>query len=137
MGDGRPFRGPAPSLGKGADGMPAARLAVNYKPHMRLLRVPRVTYRLKGRLVPYDTEAGSWRFITLPKRQSQELRGMFGGLLSAGSLPVRATIGGTTWRTSVFWSKSGAYLLPVKAAVRKAESLADGATVQYGLDVGA
>ena len=99
--------------------------------------MPKVTYELRGRLVPYDTTGGSWRFITLPKRQSRELRGMVEGLPGAGSLPVRATIGGTTWRTSVFWSKSGAYLLPVKASVRKAERLEDGALVAYRIEVAA
>ncbi len=98
--------------------------------------MPKVTYRLRGRLVPYDSGAGSWRFITLPKAQSKELRGMFEGSLGFGSLPCTVTIGATTWRTSVFWSRAGAYLLPVKASVRKAEGLADNATVAYELEVG-
>jgi hypothetical protein len=96
--------------------------------------VPKVRYLLKGRLVPYDGAAGSWRFIALPKAQSKELRGLSEGS-GLGSLPCEATIGATTWRTSVFWSRTGAYLLPVKAAVRKAEALADGAMVRYGLVV--
>jgi len=47
-----------------------------------------------------------------------------------GSLRVRATIGNTTWQTSVFPQKSAdgaaGWILPVKAAVRKAEGLAEG-----------
>lgn len=40
---------------------------------------------------------------------------------------IEATIGGTTWRTSLFPSKqAGGWLLPLKAAVRKAEKLAEG-----------
>lgn len=97
--------------------------------------MPQVRYSLRGKLVPYDTTAGSWRFITLPKAQSKELRSMFDGSLGFGSLPCTVTVGATTWRTSVFWSKSVGYMLPVKAAVRKAEGLADGQTVAYSLDV--
>jgi hypothetical protein len=43
---------------------------------------------------------------------------------------VPATIGDTTWQTSVFPQKSedgsAEWILPVKAAVRKAEDLAEG-----------
>ena len=98
-------------------------------------RVP-VTYALRGKLVPYDAIGGSWRFITLPKRQSAELRGLSEGSPGFGSLPCAVTVGSTTWRTSVFWSKAaGAYLLPVKASVRKAEGIADGAMVRYRLEI--
>lgn len=44
-----------------------------------------------------------------------------------GSVKLRARIGGTEWPTSVFPSKPhSGYLLPVKAAIRKAEDLAAG-----------
>lgn len=44
-----------------------------------------------------------------------------------GSVRVEATVGGTTWRTSVFPdSRGGSYVLPVKRAVREAEDLDDG-----------
>ena len=97
--------------------------------------MPRVRYRLQGRLTPYDTTAGSWRFLTLPKAASRELRGMFEGSLGFGSLPCTVTVGGTTWRTSIFWSKTAGYMLPVKASVRKAEGLRDGAQVAYTIEV--
>ncbi|HRE33573.1 MAG TPA: DUF1905 domain-containing protein, partial [Sphingopyxis terrae] len=43
---------------------------------------------------------------------------------------VRATVGDTRWNTSVFPHKeSGGWLLPVKAAVRKAEGLTEGDVV--------
>ena len=47
-----------------------------------------------------------------------------------GSARVEAKIGDTCWKTSVFPHKeSGGWLLPVKAAVRKAEGLAEGDAV--------
>jgi len=62
-------------------------------------------------------EAEQVKFFTDPKNTGRKRRGW-------GSVKVKATIGDTTWETSIFPSKdSGGYLLPVKAAVRKAESL--------------
>ena len=55
------------------------------------------------------------------------MRGRTGGF---GSVRISATIGATTWQTSIFASKDvGGYLLPLKAAVRKAERLAEGTPV--------
>lgn len=51
-----------------------------------------------------------------------------------GMIPVEATIGRTTWTTSLF-PKDGGYLLPVKDGVRKAESLTINASVTVTLTV--
>lgn len=51
-----------------------------------------------------------------------------------GSVKVDATIGGTTWRTSVFPDKRG-YLLLVARKVARAEGLAVGAPVAVTLAV--
>jgi len=41
-----------------------------------------------------------------------------------GSVRVNVTIGGSTWKTSLFPSKElGHYVLPIKASIRKAEAL--------------
>ncbi len=51
-----------------------------------------------------------------------------------GSIRVTATVGDSCWQTSVFPSKeNGGYLLPVKAAVRKAEGLIAGDEVTVRL----
>jgi hypothetical protein len=53
-----------------------------------------------------------------------------------GSVRVRATVGGTTWTTSVFPdSTRGAYVLPVKKAVRRAEGLDEGDPADVVLEV--
>lgn len=53
-----------------------------------------------------------------------------------GSVKVRARIGGSEWATSVFPSKAhDGYLLPVKAAVRKAEALAAGDLLEVQLEL--
>lgn len=95
-----------------------------------------VTYRLKGKVWLYDG-AGGWHFVTLPKGPAQELRGAFDTGRGWGAIPVRVTLGATTWTTSIFPEKeSGSYVLPLKADVRKAEGIKAGATVEFVLQAG-
>jgi hypothetical protein len=72
--------------------------------------------------------ADSWTFVSLPADASEEIRDVAGGSRRGfGSLRVRATVGGTTWTTSIFpASGGGAYVLPVKRPVRDAEALGVG-----------
>lgn len=49
-----------------------------------------------------------------------------------GSLPVMATIGKTSWKTSIFPDKkSESYLLPLKAEVRKKEKIYEDQTILF------
>lgn len=98
--------------------------------------MPQVTYQMRSRLWLYPGAAG-WHFLTLPKAQAKEIRGLFSDLARGwGSLPVAVTIGSTTWTTSIFPDKdSASYLLPVKASVRKAEGLEVDKLVSYTLVV--
>ena len=83
------------------------------------------TYKAKATMWLYPGEHANWHFLTVPKGISAELREEFKGLRKGfGSLPVEVTVGKTTWRTSIFPdSKAGAYMLPVKASVRRAEDI--------------
>ncbi len=49
-----------------------------------------------------------------------------------GAIPVTVRIGETSWTTSLF-PRNGRYLVPLKDAVRKAEDLALGDTVDVEL----
>ena len=78
----------------------------------------------------------SWTFVSVPVSQSEEIRDMVGGPRSGfGSVRVRATIGSTTWTTSIFPGSQAGYVLPVKRPVRVAEGLdvGDVATVTVEL----
>jgi hypothetical protein len=83
----------------------------------------------------------AWHFITLPETESQIIRMAIpkgGKSRGWGSVRVKATIGGTSWATSIFPdTKRNAYLLPVKAEVRKAEGLAtdDAVDITLSLDL--
>ncbi len=89
-----------------------------------------LTFTFKTRLWLYAGK-GSWHFVTLPKEAAAEIK--FFTPSAKGFMPVavKATIGKTTWKTSVFPdSKSGSYLLAVKAEVRKQETLQLGDEVE-------
>lgn len=86
--------------------------------------------------------SGTWYFVTIDGDAGEALSGtalmrrMEGTARGFGSLKVKARIGDSTFATSVFPSKAdGGWLLPVKAAVRRAEGLADGDEVQVSLEV--
>jgi uncharacterized protein DUF1905 len=72
--------------------------------------------------------ADSWTFVSLPAEASEEIRDVAGGSRRGfGSLRVRVTVRGSTWKTSIFPdSGRGSYVLPIKRAVCKAEALAVG-----------
>jgi hypothetical protein len=77
----------------------------------------------------------AWHFITIDGEAGEavaaheamrrlEFGPRTGRARGFGSVKVHAQVGGTRWATSVFPSKAQeGYLLPVKAAVRKAEKL--------------
>jgi predicted DNA-binding transcriptional regulator YafY len=70
----------------------------------------------------------SWMFVSLPAEASEKIRDQTEGRRRGfGSLRVRATVGGSTWLTSIFPdSARNAYVLPIKRAIRKAEALDEG-----------
>jgi len=74
---------------------------------------------------------GSWYFLTIDGETAQAIRANAVNAAAWGSVYVEATIGATTWRTSLFPSKqAGGWLLPLKAAVRKAEKIAEGSVIE-------
>jgi Domain of unknown function (DUF1905) len=85
-----------------------------------------------------DAKATSWHFLTVPADQAGLIRMAVPRRAGFGSVRVKASIGATTWATSIFPdSKTGTYILPVKADVRQREGLVVGtsADVTLSLDV--
>ena len=79
---------------------------------------------------------GAWHFITLPEDCADEIAAITEGgeRRGFGSVRVEATVGPSTWHTSVFPDKeSGSYVLPVKKAVRTAAAITAGDDVPVGL----
>jgi len=82
---------------------------------------------------------GTWHFVTIVGEAAEALsatalmRRLEGSGRGFGSLRVSAQIGDTAFQTSVFPQKGEGWLLPVKAAVRKAEGLVDGDAITIDL----
>ena len=77
-----------------------------------------------------------WFFVTVPEEQAGDLKEILRLVTYGwGMIPVRARIGKTEWKTSLF-PKDGLYLVPIRANVRKEESLELGDEVAVRLVVG-
>jgi hypothetical protein len=94
-------------------------------------------WRWQGKAKDGTPSSMSWFFITVDGVVADAIRAASLGRTAAwGSVYVSVTIGATCWRTSLFPSKDvGGYLLPVKAAVRKAERLTEGDMVAVRLEI--
>lgn len=92
--------------------------------------------KLTAYLWLWSAESATWHFITVPEELSSEIRvhslAHRGGF---GSVRVEAAIGNVTWRTSVFPQKSGGYILPVKADVRRRADIVVGDEVDLSLEL--
>jgi hypothetical protein len=74
-------------------------------------------------------------FVTVPAAECEVLRDISKWVTYGwGMIPVRARIGQTAWKTSLF-PKEGSYVVPIKASVRKAESLGECDHVTVRLEV--
>lgn len=86
-------------------------------------------YTIKNKIWLWNGES-AWHFITIHKKVSEQIKRVVAGPRRGfGAVKVRARIGKTEWITSIFPTKEGEYLLPVKASVRKAERVNAGNTV--------
>jgi Domain of unknown function (DUF1905) len=85
-----------------------------------------------------DKAPASWHFLTLTGEVAEAIHALalmrrleYGAKRGWGSIKVTATIGETSWQTSIFPEKDAdGWLLPVKAAVRKAEGLVAGDEIE-------
>jgi Domain of unknown function (DUF1905) len=79
---------------------------------------------------------GAWHFVTLPKDAADEIK--FFNASAKGFMPISVTaqINDTVWKSSIFPdSKSGSYLMAIKADVRKTENLKAGDDVTLTVKV--
>lgn len=94
-------------------------------------------------IVEFDGDVYRWDartdieiFLTsLPPDLSAAIREIPRPHRGFGSVRVQARVGGSRWRTSIFPSSDGSYVLPLKRSVRDAENLVDGGPVRVGLEV--
>ena len=78
---------------------------------------------------------GAWHFVTLPADLSKRIRVLTTGQRKPfGSFHVKARTGLSTWETSLFHdTKRNAFLLPVKADVRRKEKIKLGDMIEVSV----
>lgn len=76
-----------------------------------------------------------YHFVALPDWVAEQVAQVARAVTYGwGVIPVEAAVGRTTWTTSLF-PREGGYLLPVKDAVRDAETIGLGDTVAITLRI--
>lgn len=94
----------------------------------------RIDETFRARVWTQDS-TGAWHFVSLPTMLSKRIRTLTTNLRKPfGSLRVTAQIGSTTWETSLFADqKREAFLLPLKADVRRRETITLGDTIEVSI----
>lgn len=95
------------------------------------------TYTINAKVWLHPSETGAWYFVSVPPDITKEIDFYFAHVKRGwGSLPVVATSGSTTWKTSIFADKkTNSYLLPLKAEVRKKEGIKPGQEIALILEL--
>ena len=89
------------------------------------------SFEVKGKVWRYQGE-GAWHFVYVPKDLSQRIKDATRNKKKVGFhfIRVKATIGKTSWTTTLFPTKDGPYLIAIKADVRHKEGIAEGDSVK-------
>jgi hypothetical protein len=76
-----------------------------------------------------------YHFVTVPDDDADRIKDVESMVTYGwGMIPVAVAIGDTRWTTSL-WPKDGAYVVPLKDAIRRAERISLGDTVAVRLDL--
>ncbi|PJZ68827.1 hypothetical protein CH373_15545 [Leptospira perolatii] len=91
-------------------------------------------FKIKEKVWLFAGEA-AWHFVTLPTKIAPEIKLRTEWSKKGwGSVRVEAKIGDIIWKTSIFpEKKTGSYVLPIKAEVRKKAKIEAGDTVTIQL----
>jgi len=92
--------------------------------------------RFSSEVWRWESRRDDWYFVTVPTQFAEPISEVPREERGFRSVPVRATIGGTSWTTSIFPGQSGGtYSMPVKRSVRDAEGIAPGDHVEVVLEL--
>lgn len=72
----------------------------------------------------WSEEPGSWVFVVVPEDEAPDAAGAF------GRSPVRATVDGETWDTSVWRDRRHGWLLAVPKRIRSSKDHGDSVQVE-------
>lgn len=90
----------------------------------------------EGDVFRWDARTEAWFFVAVPAELSADIREIPRVPRGFGSVRVNVSIGGSSWRTSIFPDAGrGEYVVPLKRAVRDAEGIGDGDVIAVRLEV--
>ena len=90
--------------------------------------------QFSGEIFYWRGPAPFW-FVSVPEEESLDIKAVANMVTYGwGVIPVRARIGQTEWKTSLF-PKNGRYLVPIRVSVQKAENLQMGEKVTIQLEL--
>ncbi|OGG53511.1 hypothetical protein A3C20_04865 [Candidatus Kaiserbacteria bacterium RIFCSPHIGHO2_02_FULL_55_25] len=94
-------------------------------------------YKVRSEVTLWPGAQGAWHFAYVDKTHSEEIRKKYTGPRRGfGAVRVGVRVGKTAWETSIFPdSRSGVYILPLKAKVRRAEGIQAGDTIALTLTI--
>lgn len=93
-----------------------------------------IKYRFSGEVWQHEA-SGGWYFVSLPQSISREIRTHHQWQEEGwGRLRAKAMINHTIWQTAIWFdTQRNTYLLPLKAAVRKKETVEIGQKIDLTL----
>ncbi|MBF4561147.1 DUF1905 domain-containing protein [Microbacterium sp. VKM Ac-2870] len=92
--------------------------------------------QFEAEIFRWSAREQDWYFVALPEEFSADVKDVAHPPRGFGAVRVEAVIGSSRWRTSIFPDKQrGAYVLPLKRAVRDAEGVEGAGTVTVELEV--
>jgi Domain of unknown function (DUF1905) len=80
-------------------------------------------YTVKAKIFAYTIDPTSWYFVYVDRKDSIEIKENAKNKVGFGAVPVEVTLRKTVWRTTLFATKEGPYLLSLKKMVRQKEDL--------------
>ena len=94
-------------------------------------------YEFSAELWRWTGDGAAWVFLTVPEDIADDVEAHLAGPERGfGAVKVRVRIGSSTWDTSLFPSREhSSYILPVKAAVRRAQGVDAGDMIGVAIDV--
>lgn len=78
-------------------------------------------FEIKARVEIFP-QKGGWHYVMVPLKYSEKLK----PLANRGLVAVSATVGSSTWRTSLLPMGDGSQFIPLPMAVRRKEKIALG-----------
>lgn len=93
-------------------------------------------YKIKSEVWLYPGDV-AYHFVNTDRKTSDSIRKKFGiSKRGFGSFPVVATLGKTTWKTSIFPDRrSGTYMMFLKKEIRKKEGIMAKDKVSFTINI--